>query len=461
MSTPEPDQPVNKGTIINHLIARGGFTSYLEYNKFDGASYFDDIRCANKTLAYLPEHSYLDGPNLRRLLKCAERADIEQILPLETLLARYAGQQFDLIFFDPVHVRPDVDLALQTLPRLLKPGGILVVHDCNPAHVELTSLQRRPGAWVGETYKAFALFRHFNRGQCVTVDEDFGVGIIHNDRLKLDYAIDFDLDFVDFERDRSEYVGLIDHAHFLARTAGSDFAPLFAQPPKRQSIRLRAHHHPTPTTTRLPGPVSGRREAQLFWQVPGHGFELAAAATQYYQLDDGAQRLSFTLANDVKVVQRLRFDFADASASVRLNSMRLCAPDREIVWELARQENILIDPRDCAVVRLAAHDAPCLLFTAEHDPRLQLNLPDYVMRQLGAGWQVQVALTPLSPFEHALLVEFLGAAMPGKDPSMRWLTVEQSALLAQAGQLHQQHRQSERHIARLNKLLAEWRGALD
>jgi hypothetical protein len=108
------------------------------------------------------------------------------------------------------------------LPRLLNPDGFLVVHDCNPEDISLTTKHRDREGWLGETYKAFAAFHRHNPGRSITVAEDFGVGIICNRDLVLDYQLDSELDYETFAQDRRAHVGLVSHAEFCSLLAGGD-----------------------------------------------------------------------------------------------------------------------------------------------------------------------------------------------------------------------------------------------
>ena len=454
-----PDRPVNKGDIINRLITQFNFSSYLEYNKFDGATYFDEIRCASKTAAYLPEDSYLDGPNIQRLLKLASSVDFDQILSLEGLLTRYAGRQFDLIFFDPVHIRPGVDLTLQTLARLLSPGGVLVIHDCNPTDPVLTSVRRRPGSWVGETYKAFALFRHFNRTQTLTIDEDFGVGLIWNVGLTLDYPTAFDLDYADFDQDRAEYIGLTDYASFLARTAAGDAAALFRQAPRRRPIALKASAG-TATTAVPPRQPAATAEAQLFWRAADLPYTGATTLTQGYRCAADPVQLNWTLPPGAARLHEIRLDISDRALCVRLDSMRVRAPDDAVAWEWRQEPAVLESPKQMRLFFAAEHRRTIYLQSTGDDPRCLLALPEPVMVRLGAGWQLQIGLTPLPPLFDALLTEMLrGQEYGAGDACM--LSTSQGVLIEQAMALQQQHRQLEQRLARLDAMLLQWRSQPD
>jgi SAM-dependent methyltransferase len=149
----------------------------------------------------------------------------EDIVPPEQLAASLFNNHFDLIFFDPLHVRPEVDRTIKILCGLLKPGGILVLHDCNPEDEALTSVSRPRGAWMGETYKAFANFHQHNPKRSLTIDVDYGVGVIVNNDLVLDFDDEFDLSYSEFSADRVSACGLTSWGDFITmvRTRSSIF----------------------------------------------------------------------------------------------------------------------------------------------------------------------------------------------------------------------------------------------
>lgn len=400
---PETRLRISKGDIINRLIRQFGFTSYLEYNKFDGATYYDDIVCASKTRAFLPEHSYLDAVNAERLLRLAGEAALQDILPLPQLLERIGPQRFDVIFFDPVHVRPDVDHALRALAGLLSPGGVLVVHDCHPERAEQTSVTRRRGAWVGQTYVAFALLRHYNRAQALTITEDFGVGLVWNRGLFLDYALDADLPYPRYAAQAAEFSGLTSYQEFLEKTASADIADLFAQAA------------PTAPATFVARMAPVHAECQLFWCGPHGQFAEAASASQAVTLDGSLQCLDFVLPPHAGPVARLRFDFADCRAAIALASMELCTPGGALAWRW--EDSGPTDPawrnaRHCA----ASVPAPArFILATSDDPQYHPALPAVLDGRVGAGWTWRVSFAPQAPLVSALLNELadLRAALTG------------------------------------------------
>lgn len=222
---------VRKSTIINQLVDRFGLRSYLEYNKFTGQLAIGEVHCADKRIVYFPEPGYDDPLAQQRVNAAAAAYAGGQFLALGGLMAEMAGRRFDLVFLDPVHVRPAVDRCLQALPALLAPGGFLLVHDCNPDDERLTTVVRKEGQWLGETYKAFALFHRHNRARSLTVAEDFGVGIICNDGLRLDYDTGEDIAYAAVAANRARHLGLTGYAEFGARLAAGDRLALFGATP--------------------------------------------------------------------------------------------------------------------------------------------------------------------------------------------------------------------------------------
>lgn len=95
------------------------------------------------------------------------------------------GTQYDVVFLDPWHTYQDSirDIALGL--KLVKDGGVMVVHDCNPPETSSVSPEYKCGEWSGVTYAAYVDFVLDLAGiSYVTVDCDYGCGIIvKDDRL--------------------------------------------------------------------------------------------------------------------------------------------------------------------------------------------------------------------------------------------------------------------------------------
>lgn len=90
---------------------------------------------------------------------------------------------YDVVFVDPFHTYASSSIDLSGAFALLRPGGIMVVHDCNPEDISLTSPDFTPGSWCGVTYMAFIDFTFCRDGlSFYTVDTDYGCGVIYKHR---------------------------------------------------------------------------------------------------------------------------------------------------------------------------------------------------------------------------------------------------------------------------------------
>jgi len=90
---------------------------------------------------------------------------------------------YDIIFVDPFHTYASSSIDLSGAFALLRPGGIMVVHDCNPPEASLTRPEFTAGGWCGVTYMAFIDFTLCRDGlDFYTVDTDYGCGVIYKQR---------------------------------------------------------------------------------------------------------------------------------------------------------------------------------------------------------------------------------------------------------------------------------------
>jgi hypothetical protein len=166
-----------KAELINQIAHARNYSSYLEICTPTTGCYFRDI-----------EHGRFD-PCHRLMYRCpADFADGLRIdfrspdLKIEGILDQIAasGTRYDAIFVDPWHA---YDTSLRDITEafmLLNPGGTLIVHDCLPERADLATPHAPPDGmpWFGVTYKAFLDFVLGQRLDYLTVDTDYGCGII-------------------------------------------------------------------------------------------------------------------------------------------------------------------------------------------------------------------------------------------------------------------------------------------
>lgn len=231
---------MQKYDIINGLAREFGFRRYLEIctpttgNKylFVDPTQFD----VRHRLMYGCPNDFSDGEDIA----FRDPADTSLAL-IRHLIARIAAQgdredgRYDIVFVDPRHTYRSSILDLRGALCLLRPNGILVVHDCNPTNPDIVHPTVREGEWCGVTYQAYVDLVLGARwpGWC-TVDTDYGCGIIFNaeatvppawrdarpdERLILEWTAvrdDDDRRFDFFEQHRDRLLNLVSEEAFLA-----------------------------------------------------------------------------------------------------------------------------------------------------------------------------------------------------------------------------------------------------
>ena len=87
------------------------------------------------------------------------------------------GRSFDLAIVDPHHTYADSVEGLTVGFGLVRPGGLVLVHDCLPPS-DMTSKSYVEGGWSGVTFAAMHDFCEAHGLQWCTVDADLGLGVI-------------------------------------------------------------------------------------------------------------------------------------------------------------------------------------------------------------------------------------------------------------------------------------------
>jgi hypothetical protein len=98
----------------------------------------------------------------------------------EILAKVEGGPCYDSIFVDSFHTYKCSHTDLSGAFALLKPSGVMVVHDCGPTDPDIAGPKFRKGNWCGVTHAAFIDFVLGRSGlSYYTVDCDYGCGVIH------------------------------------------------------------------------------------------------------------------------------------------------------------------------------------------------------------------------------------------------------------------------------------------
>lgn len=166
--------------VLNLLIARFGYKSYLEIGVGTPTRNFRRVRCHTK-VSVDPDRSA--GATFR--------------MTSDEFFATEACS-YDILFIDGLHTEDQVDRDIAHSLERMNPNGTIVLHDCNPPtewHQRPVEAFKRGEEWNGTVWKSFAKLRMTRSDiiQCV-VDVDFGVGIIRQGNqlvyrhIPLDYA---------------------------------------------------------------------------------------------------------------------------------------------------------------------------------------------------------------------------------------------------------------------------------
>jgi hypothetical protein len=180
---------IDRKKVIQTLIDKRGFQTYLEIGVFSGNVFFD-VRCKRK-IAVDPHFRFNWLGRLNRTARNPDNVGAKYFeVTSDEFFAKKSSDIFknhnlDLALIDGMHefdyVLNDVNNSL----RYLSKNGVLVLHDCNPSTPEAeTSYDIMiktgyGGAWNGDTWKVIPyLLKHRPDLDVFVADCDHGLGIV-------------------------------------------------------------------------------------------------------------------------------------------------------------------------------------------------------------------------------------------------------------------------------------------
>ncbi len=87
-------------------------------------------------------------------------------------------QQFDLVFIDGLHLSEQVLRDVENSMKVLRPGGVILLHDCNPPTEGAGSRSMCSGVWCGDVWRAWGELSAMFDGFFACADTDLGCGLI-------------------------------------------------------------------------------------------------------------------------------------------------------------------------------------------------------------------------------------------------------------------------------------------
>jgi hypothetical protein len=149
--------------IINVLIKKYGYKSYLEVGTQDPTSNFDLIDV---------EHKVSVDPFLRGEVTFVGTSD-------EYFESISEDVKYDIIFIDGLHHDDQVLKDVENSLNHLSENGTIVCHDCLPTTEKMQARDDHGGEWTGDVWKAIAELRVETIDLDIrVVDTDYGCGII-------------------------------------------------------------------------------------------------------------------------------------------------------------------------------------------------------------------------------------------------------------------------------------------
>lgn len=160
---------MNRVEIINELIKRFNYNSYLEIGVQNGLC-FNAIKVSDKVGV---------DPDAKVFVEYKMTSDDFFLNNKKT---------FDIIFIDGLHEAEQVYKDIINSLNCLNPNGTIVCHDMNPKTELAQKVPRESKVWNGDCWKAFFMIKkQYPNLEAFTIDTDHGCGIIRNNTNIVDF----------------------------------------------------------------------------------------------------------------------------------------------------------------------------------------------------------------------------------------------------------------------------------
>lgn len=179
---------MNRIDIINYLISKNNYKSYLEIGVQTGVS-FNGIEVGFKI-----------GVDPDPKSKATIHLTSDNFFKQNKLT-------FDIIFVDGMHEHSFVQRDIENSLAILNEGGTIVCHDMNPTSYLAQKVPRETKIWNGDCWKAFVRLRQRSDLKMCVVNSDHGCGIIQvgeQEPLKI-----ITNRYQDFDNERVSFLNLI------------------------------------------------------------------------------------------------------------------------------------------------------------------------------------------------------------------------------------------------------------
>jgi glycosyltransferase involved in cell wall biosynthesis len=180
--------------IINHLIKKNGYKSYLEIGVRNPNDNFNLIECELKT-----------GVDPDKNAKATHTMTSDLF---------FAANQwnYDIIFIDGLHHADQVLKDLFNSIRILSKGGTIVCHDMNPPKESNQIIPFEAAGemnWTGDCWKAWVELRQLGGYSMKVLNTDWGVGVIQVDESVKALKISEEITYANLDKNRVKWLNLV------------------------------------------------------------------------------------------------------------------------------------------------------------------------------------------------------------------------------------------------------------
>lgn len=195
-------QLASRTSVINHLIEKNNYKSYLEIGVRDCRN-FEKINLVRKV--GVDPNPIKNNENI--IIKDSDSFFISN------------KKTFDLIFIDGLHLEKQVDLDIRNSLKCLNDLGTIVMHDCNPPtefhQREEYEVDGKLPPWNGTTWRSYAKLRMKEQNLSMyCIDCDWGVGIVKKGKQNL-FKNNNKLSYLTLHENRKILLNLISVKDFI------------------------------------------------------------------------------------------------------------------------------------------------------------------------------------------------------------------------------------------------------
>lgn len=193
----------SKAKFINEIIKTFNFKSYVEIGVYAASANFNQIEAEKK---------YSVDPNPLGDGGATHPVTSDEFFANNT-------EKYDVIFIDGLHHDDQVERDIKNSLAVLNPGGVIVVHDCNPPEEIHQRVPAESSYWVGTVWKAWVRLQHElpPEVEMFMVNFDTGIGVIKvtGNGRRLEFIPESELTFQNLEMNRDHWLNIVSLDYFL------------------------------------------------------------------------------------------------------------------------------------------------------------------------------------------------------------------------------------------------------